>query len=68
MLTRDSKGKYDYSNLNLICECGHSLGIHGGDCDTKIRPCFNHDCGDGKQCNCINFKKLKHGKAKEKAN
>jgi len=59
---RNSSGKYDFSNFELICKCGHKLGIHAADNPSKLRPCFNGDDIDGATgefCKCENFKKMK---------
>ncbi len=57
---RDSKGKYDFSNFDLLCTCGHTLGIHAAPNDTPNRPCFNEDQwaegATGEYCPCKNFK------------
>ncbi len=57
---RDKYGQYDYSNMELMCECGHKLGVHSGENDTKKRPCFNEDSGlagaTGKKCSCKTFR------------
>ena len=42
---RDKDGRFDYTNLNLFYVCGHRLGIHAAENETKTRPCFNEDTG-----------------------
>jgi hypothetical protein len=43
MKNRDKKGKYSYSDFELVCICGHKLGRHTAE--------YPHDCcygeGDG---------------------
>ncbi len=62
-LYRKNNGKYDFSKMTLICECGHPLSVHAGQNDTDKRPCFNSDKGiegaTGHQCLCLNFKTKK---------
>jgi len=64
---RSRDGKYDYTNLDLFCTCGHKLGIHAGDNETKKRPCFNEDSGiegtTAEYCPCKNFRKSLQGSA-----
>lgn len=45
MENRDKKGKYSYSNMELLCKCGHKLGRHTAE--------YPHDCcyGDGDEDN-----------------
>ena len=54
MKNRDNKGRYDFENLNLICQCGHKLAVHAAKNDTNLRPCFSND-----DCDCDNFIKQK---------
>lgn len=59
---RNKQGKYDFNNMELICMCGHKLGVHSAETLTNNRACFNGDCIDGatgKDCNCKNFKPKK---------
>lgn len=44
--TRTRGGQYDYDNLDLMCECGHSLGEHNA-----LRACLSDD-----GCGCKKFK------------
>ena len=44
---RDRIGRFDFSNLSLPCECGHTLGQHAAKNDTRLRPCFADDMKDG---------------------
>lgn len=63
-LNRDKKGKYSYSNFDLICTCGHRLGSHTAE--------YPHDCCYGEHpenynqvCKCNGFKLKKlHKKSK----
>jgi hypothetical protein len=59
MNNRDKKGKYSYSDMNMLCVCGHALGSHTGE--------YPHDCcyGDDPEnmvqqttcvCDSIGFK------------
>jgi len=50
---RSADGRYDHSDMTLVCRCGHRLGVHAGE---KPRPCFNDDAGDGHECHCEAFK------------
>jgi hypothetical protein len=62
MQARTHRGRYDYMDMDLMCVCGHRLGVHAGVNDTNTRPCFNEDAeggGDGKECACKNFKPKK---------
>lgn len=52
---RSKDGKYDYDNFELVCECGHTLGVHCAANESRLRPCFNGDTGE--DCDCENFKK-----------
>jgi len=58
---RDKEGRFDYTNLDLICRCGHELGIHAAENESKTRPCFNEDKyidgATGEYCPCKNFRK-----------
>ena len=60
---RNIDGKYDYKDFDLICECGHKLGIHSGRGHDKKRGCLNEDIhipgATGEYCKCENFKKAK---------
>lgn len=55
---RDESGKYDFEGFDIVCKCGHTLGVHSAKNETNTRPCYNNDCGDGEWCNCKNFKKI----------
>lgn len=53
-----NSGKYTYTNLDLMCKCGHKLGTHTGE--------YPHDCCYGEKpeeykqtCNCDGFIKNK---------
>ena len=58
---RDNNGRYDFEDFQLICKCGHKLGVHAGKNDTNKRPCFNEDeqieGANGEHCDCLNFSK-----------
>jgi hypothetical protein len=43
--SRDSRGRYELDNLDLVCACGHRLGEHcaGGRPGAK-RECFEDGC------------------------
>jgi len=49
---RRDQGRYDYSNLDVVCRCGHRLGEHA---DVSPRPCFADEMGDG--CACERFQR-----------
>lgn len=57
MEIRDRMGRYDFSTLDLICKCGHALGVH-----TAVRPreCLNGDAfapgATGESCQCRKFR------------
>lgn len=48
---RNNNGKYDFEELDLVCNCGHSLGEHAAKNDTNTRPCFYEESN----CDCKNF-------------
>lgn len=54
-MNRDKEGKYSYSNMELPCVCGHTLGRHTAE--------YPHDCcyGDGddyiQKCDCHKFRR-----------
>lgn len=63
-----TSGRYDYGDVELVCTCGHKLGVHAAENETHTRPCFNEDTGlndpkwptivaTGESCDCLNFKK-----------
>ncbi len=60
-------GKYAFSNLDLVCICGHTLGQHNASRikfgATTFQECFGDPLGSrGDQmhnCDCQCFKKLK---------
>jgi hypothetical protein len=57
-MRNERTGRYDYDNMQLLCACGHRLGIHAGMNETGNRPCFNEDTGaggTGEECDCKNF-------------
>jgi hypothetical protein len=61
---RDTAGRYDYSDMSLVCRCGHALGVHAAENPTRRRPCFNEDGpslegATGETCDCKNFRKEK---------
>ena len=60
--SRTADGKYDYDNFDLMCVCGHRLGVHCAPNDTPMRDCMNGDVGDGKPCGCKNFERQRAGK------
>ncbi|TVL99549.1 MAG: hypothetical protein CV087_17470 [Candidatus Brocadia sp. WS118] len=41
---RGVKGRYDFSNMEAFCTCGHKLGIHCAPNETGIRDCMHSDC------------------------
>ncbi len=62
--SRDYRGKYDYSaDMELLCRCGHPLGVHAADNESGKRPCFNENTGiiggTGEPCDCRHFKKAR---------
>lgn len=63
--SRDSSGRYDHDNMNLMCVCGHTLGMHGmgeGKRGSK-RVCQYGSCLElgepDEPCTCENFKKAR---------
>lgn len=72
---RDYQGRYDYSkDMNLLCRCGHPLGVHAAENETGKRPCFNEDhymntgvegapVATGEDCDCEHFKKARKQKS-----
>jgi hypothetical protein len=50
---RRDDGKFDYSDMDKMCRCGHRLGVHGA---AGPRGCMNNDCGDGEDCDCEKFR------------
>ena len=57
--SRDLSGRYDYDDLSLVCICGHTLGDHCAQNDTRIRDCMVEQIRDGEECDCPDFKKAK---------
>jgi hypothetical protein len=56
---RDGRGRYDYSNMTLLCVCGHTLGVHLA---KQPRPCANGEGapgGTGESCDCQKFRIVK---------
>lgn len=49
---RKTNGKYDYSNMDILCTCGHSLGLHIAEAP---RVCGNNGTGLV-DCDCKQFK------------
>jgi len=60
---RDEAGRYDFSNMDAMCVCGHRLGVHAADRgDTGKRPCFRDDLHNiidvpEEDCDCEAFRK-----------
>ncbi len=52
-------GRFDFATMSLVCKCGHELGVHAAENPTRKRPCFNDDIGDGSECDCENFRKVR---------
>lgn len=54
---RRPNGQYDYGNMDLLCVCGHRLGVHAA---AYPRDCFNEDTGaTGHPCACKRFRKVR---------
>lgn len=51
-----ANGQYTHSKLDVLCRCGHTLGVHLAE---SPRECLNSDTGDGTPCDCIDYKKAK---------
>lgn len=56
---RDSSGRYDYSNYDLVCTCSHTLGDHTAE---KPRACGLYGTGLN-DCPCKNFRKSRNQEA-----
>lgn len=53
-------GKYAYSNMELICKCGHKLGYHAAASSKEFgRPCWVQDDFPDINCTCERFIKAK---------
>lgn len=52
-------GRYAFSNFELMCVCGHNLGMHDAERTKTHQYCQNSESldGDGKPCECIRFTK-----------
>lgn len=50
---RESDGKYTYTNFDLMCVCGHRLGLHLAE---KPRACGTNGIGTF-DCPCLDFRK-----------
>lgn len=57
LVVRDARGRYDHNDLELVCRCGHQLGVHTA---AAPRECLNHDRhtpgADGQPCGCERFR------------
>lgn len=58
---KDKRGRYSYSNMELLCKCGHKLGAHTAE--------YPHDCCYGENpeeykqvCDCNGFIKAPNSK------
>lgn len=47
-------GKYAFANMDLLCVCGHSLGIHDAERTKDKQYCQNED-ENGDLCDCEYF-------------
>ncbi len=67
-ILRDEAGQYDFSDMDRMCECGHTLGIHSGDRirvnGKRVQPCFSAD-ETHVDCDCVAFKAVRIRKAKK---
>jgi hypothetical protein len=61
---REIDGRYAYENNELLCQCGHTLGVHTAE-RAKVggvlcQPCIVGDfTGRQCECECECFKKAK---------
>jgi len=54
-LPRESDGKYAIRNLEAVCVCGHTVGMHTAE---NPRECIAGDFTET-HCNCERFKKTR---------
>lgn len=54
-ILRGFHGRYDFSNMEDICKCGHKLGDHCMANPTGLRDCMVESMG-GPKCNCEAFR------------
>ena len=55
MSRRGFHGRYDFSNMEVFCVCGHKLGIHCAPNPTGIRDCMYGSFAGNTQCECKSF-------------
>ncbi len=54
-----ASGQFAHRTLDVVCVCGHPLGVHAAETVRGLRPCFNGDSGTGEPCDCEKFRKTR---------
>lgn len=54
-MNRNKEGQYSYSNMELICTCGHRLSRHGAEYPHDF--CYGEDEEYKQICKCRKFQK-----------